>query len=135
MDRSELSDGEDSWVDERCASLTEVCSVVVFLFRFAIRAVKLELVVIIFSVLFVLGVLFDSTFIARLLISFTRFRILFVLSYSFGVWSFNVELAVVSKDRCAGLPMDSLFVFWVLLKLLRAVRLLSIEIRWLIWLV
>jgi len=127
---SELSDGEDSWVDERCASLAEVCSVVcVLLFRFASRAVKLELVVTIFSALLVVvGVLllFDSMFKARLLISFTRFRILFVLS--FGVWSFSVELGVSNRGRCIVLVMDSL----LLLRLLRAVRLLSIEIRWFI---
>jgi len=126
---SELLEGEDSWVDERCVGLPPLCSVGVVLFRLASMAVKLELVVIIFSALLLLmvpaktlgGLLFDSMFCcARLLISFTRFRILFVPSFSFVCKGFSAMLDVVNKGRC---NMDSQ------LGLLRAVILFSIEIR------
>ena len=92
---------------------------------------KLELVVVFSALLLLLllllvmnkaGELFDS--IARLLISLTRFKILLVL-----VLALSCSLAVgfeepFGVDSCRVMLLDSV--------LLRAVKLFSIEIRWLI---
>jgi hypothetical protein len=117
-------------VDDKCANLAAVCSDAVFLFRLANKLVKLELVVVFSALLLLLlllvmnkaGELFDS--IARLLISLTRFKILLVL-----VLALSCSLAVgfeepFGVDSCRVMLVDSV--------LLRAVKLFSIEIRWLI---
>jgi hypothetical protein len=117
-------------VDDKCANLAAVCSDAVFLFRLANKLVKLELVVVFSALLLLLlllvmnkaGELFDS--IARLLISLTRFKILLVLALAL-----SCSLAVgfeepFGVDSCRVMLVDSV--------LLRAVKLFSIEIRWLI---
>ncbi len=117
-------------MDDKCVNLAAVCSDAVFLFRLANKLVKLELVVVFSALLLLLlllvmnkaGELFDS--IARLLISLTRFKILLVL-----VLALSCSLAVgfeepFGVDSCRVMLLDSV--------LLRAVKLFSIEIRWLI---
>ena len=119
-------------MDDKCVNLAAVCSDAMFLFRLANKLVKLELVVVFSALLLLLlllllvmnkaGELFDS--IARLLISLTRFKILLVL-----VLALSCSLAVgfeepFGVDSCRVMLLDSV--------LLRAVKLFSIEIRWLI---